>query len=164
MTLHVSPRLWNLAKTIAFQWPVATFCGRHGSHAIEIVVVHYEVLVLLLGGLPPFESSRNSSFIGSQIEDGLDFSLLGIRLFCAKSALFRFVGHQVLRTSSAPSHARNRIKNRACCAVLKQQGGSLGAWPYHIVQQITTATFNSSRHAQKHSPCSSFGSQAENAM
>ena len=143
--------------------PVAsrTFCGRHGSHAIEIVC---STNGLLLGGLPPFEDSRKSSFIGSQIEDDLDCSLFGIRLFYAKSALFRFVGHQVLHTSRAPSHARNRIKKLEptvpSIKQSKQQGGSLAAWLYHIiVQRITTATFNSSRHAQNHLPCSSFGSQ-----
>ena len=94
-----------------------------------------------------------SSWDGGQIEQmGLDFSLFGLSLFCAKSALFSLVTKY--KQSAVSCKKSGRII--AYCAVQKTIKNNkvavsrLGS--HHIVQQITTATFKSSRHAQKHPP------------
>ena len=136
-----------------------TFCGRHGSHAIEIVLLP----TTSLGGLPPSEKLVGR-WDSSQIEQmGLDFSLFGLRLFCAKSALFSLV----TKYKQSAVSCKKSGKNIAYCAVQKtikkQQGGSLEARPssYRPTDNDCDLQLFKTCTETNPPPCSSFGSQAE---
>lgn len=138
-----------------------TFCGRHGSHAIEIVLLPNTSL----GGLPPFEKLVGR-WDSSQVElMGLDFSLFGLRLFCAKSALFSLVN----KSKQSAVSCKKSGRNIAYCAVQKtikttrwqSRGSALSYRPTDNDCDLQLFKTCTKTHPP---PCSSFGSQAENTI
>lgn len=86
-----------------------TFCGRHGSHAIEIVLLP----TTSLGGLPPFE--KLVGLVAKSSRWDLIFPSLGLGYPALKARSFRWSPS----TSKSAVSCKTSGRNIAYCAVQK---------------------------------------------